>query len=115
MPHALGLAQPVPGKDRTMRSSALAGLLLSLALLAPSPAGAAGPAQAQAVNPHLNCTCRANGRSYAVGERVCLSTPSGRRVAECRMQQNVTSWTTLGLDDCAESAGAGGWRAPARS
>lgn len=96
-----------------MRSTALAGPLLGLALLAPPPAGAAGPTQAQAVNPHLNCTCRANGRSYAIGERVCLSTPTGRRVAECRMQQNVTSWT-LGPDDCSESAGAG-WTTPARS
>jgi hypothetical protein len=87
-----------------MRPLALAGPVLGLALihLAPPAATAAGPVQAQAVDPHINCTCRANGRSYAVGERVCLSTPTGRRVAECRMQQNVTSWT-LGPDDCSES------------
>ncbi len=81
----------------------LAASLLALGLGHASPAVAAEPAPAQATNPHINCTCRANGRSYALGERVCLSTPSGRRLAECRMQENVTSWR-LGPEGCAETA-----------
>ena len=40
----------------------------------------------------IKCACLANGRSYVLGERVCLKTPSGFRVAECRMSQNVMSW-----------------------
>lgn len=84
-----------------MRLLALAAPVLCLAL---APAARAEPATAQAANPHINCTCRANGRSYHIGERVCLTTPAGKRVAECRMQQNVTSWT-LGPEDCAETAG----------
>jgi hypothetical protein len=85
-----------------MRSLALAGPMLGIALAFAGPV-AAGPTGVQAANPHINCTCRANGRSYALGERVCLSTPAGKRVAECRMQQNVTSWS-LGAEDCSETA-----------
>lgn len=91
----------------------LACLLFGFALLPVTPAARAEPAAAQAANPHINCTCRANGRSYALGERVCLAAAAGRRVAECRMQQNVTSWI-VGPDDCAESA-ATLRPAPARS
>ena len=29
---------------------------------------------------------------FGLGEQVCLKTPSGYRIAECSMQQNVTSW-----------------------
>jgi hypothetical protein len=102
-----------------MRPLAVAGPLLGLALLHPMaavPAALADPAtaapRAAAANPHVNCTCRANGRSYALGERVCLSSASGRRVAECRMQENVTSWI-LGPEGCAESASARRPAAPA--
>ena len=42
---------------------------------------------------HIECRCRANGQTFALGEKVCLQTPSGYRVAECRMEQNVTSWS----------------------
>lgn len=41
---------------------------------------------------NIKCACRANGQSYELGQRVCLSTPAGYRVAECRMSQNVTTW-----------------------
>ena len=51
----------------------------------------------------IECHCRANGRTYELGERVCLPTPSGQRVAECRMVQNVTSWS-FGSEDCSVSA-----------
>jgi hypothetical protein len=83
-------AGPAPG--------ALLGLvLLALPAAAPRAEGASPP-------PGHNCTCRANGRSYALGERVCLLGPAGYRVAECRMAQNVTSWV-LGAEDCSLSAG----------
>ena len=75
-----------------------------VAAVAEPAAGAGGGAAAPAPNPHLNCTCRAQGRSYHIGERVCLSTPKGYRVAECRMQQNVTTWS-VGAEDCSVSAG----------
>ena len=42
--------------------------------------------------------------AYQLGERVCLKTPSGRRVAECRMSQNVTSWA-IQSESCDVSAG----------
>ena len=52
----------------------------------------------------IQCRCRANGRSYELGEKVCLKTPDGYRIAECRMSQNVTSWA-LAKDDCMVNAG----------
>ncbi|MCJ8142361.1 hypothetical protein MKI84_05485 [Ancylobacter sp. A5.8] len=39
-----------------------------------------------------DCTCRAGGRDYQLGERVCLSAPSGPLIAVCAMSQNVSSW-----------------------
>ena len=53
---------------------------------------------------HINCMCRANGQRYHVGERVCLSTPAGLRIAECRMSQNVTNWAVQS-EGCDVSAG----------
>lgn len=89
-----------------MRLATVAGLSLGLFL-----AGGVGPAPAaelavlaQAGTAYHNCTCRAQGRSYQLGERVCLATPRGYRVAECRMQQNVTSWN-ISAEDCSVSAG----------
>jgi hypothetical protein len=38
------------------------------------------------------CVCRAQGRTFAVGESACLRTPTGARVALCGMVQNNTSW-----------------------
>lgn len=80
------------------------GLAIALHLSA-SPAFAADPSPpaVQAANPHINCTCRANGRSYALGERVCLAVAGGHRVAECRMQQNVTTWR-IGNESCEVTA-----------
>lgn len=70
------------------------GLLGFLVLLggAACPATGCAEAPAAAPAPRIACTCRANGRSYPLGERVCLLTPKGFRLAECRMAQNVTSW-----------------------
>jgi len=39
-----------------------------------------------------DCTCRYQGRDYDVGQNVCLSTPSGARMATCGMVLNNTSW-----------------------
>ena len=52
---------------------------------------------------HIECRCRANGRTFALGEKVCLQTPSGYRVAECRMEQNVTSWS-FAQEECMVNA-----------
>lgn len=39
-----------------------------------------------------DCTCRAQGRAWGLGQTVCLKTASGERLAVCTMDQNVTSW-----------------------
>jgi hypothetical protein len=36
--------------------------------------------------------CRAQGRLFELGEKICLRTADGPRMAECRMVTNVTSW-----------------------
>lgn len=77
--------------------------LVALALLV-DPAGAAEPAAPMPGWQHINCMCRANGQRFHVGERVCLSTPAGRRMAECRMSQNVTNWAVQS-ESCDVSAG----------
>lgn len=77
-----------------------------LGLLVAVPWGAA-PAQAPEAPPgRPPCTCRANGRSYELGERACIPGPAGWRMAECRMAQNVTSWA-LSSEACEVSAGRG--------
>ena len=69
-------------------------VLLSLALA--TPAGAHDPAlyhsaQMPDHNP-LDCYCRAEGRMFAPGEKVCLRTAAGPRLAQCSMEINVMSW-----------------------
>ncbi|EIM27674.1 hypothetical protein [Microvirga lotononidis] len=49
-------------------------------------------AQAPAHNP-LECYCRAQGKMFALGERVCLRTAEGPKLAQCRMEINVMSWS----------------------
>jgi hypothetical protein len=39
-----------------------------------------------------NCTCRARGRSFELGQSACLQTPKGPRIAVCVMVLNNTSW-----------------------
>lgn len=46
-----------------------------------------------------DCTCRAGGRDYKLGERVCLS----GRAAVCGMDQNVSSWISVN-EPCVVSA-----------
>jgi hypothetical protein len=76
--------------------------------LAPSAGRAASAAQAPPPaarsSRDIECRCRADGRTYELGARVCLRTPSGYRVAECRMVQNVTSWSFGAEGDCSVSA-----------
>ncbi len=46
-----------------------------------------------------NCTCRANGSKFEVGQIACITLPSGSRLAQCEMVLNNTSWKVLG-DSC---------------
>jgi hypothetical protein len=46
-----------------------------------------------------DCTCRANGRNYQLGQTACLSTPQGFRLATCGMVLNNTSWR-ISSDGC---------------
>jgi hypothetical protein len=39
-----------------------------------------------------NCTCRARGRNFELGQSACLQTPKGPRIAVCAMVLNNTSW-----------------------
>ena len=39
-----------------------------------------------------DCTCRAQGRVFQLGERACLTTPQGARLATCGMMLNNSSW-----------------------
>ncbi len=50
------------------------------------------PAQTPGHNP-LECYCRAQGRMFAPGEKICLKTAEGPRLAQCVMQNNVMSWS----------------------
>lgn len=83
----------------------VAALPLLAMLPAATPLGPRSAASAEAT-PRIECHCRANGRDYALGARICLRAPNGYRLAECRMQQNVTSWE-FGQEDCAPTAKVG--------
>ncbi|MBL8590859.1 MAG: hypothetical protein JNK46_20175 [Methylobacteriaceae bacterium] len=72
---------------------ALARLALVLLLTAPATALAQSPAA-------HNCQCRSARGAADLGERLCLATPSGWRIAICSMDQNVTSWKTT-PENCA--------------
>jgi hypothetical protein len=45
-----------------------------------------------------NCTCRANGQAFALGEITCIR----GKLSQCQMNQNVTSWQTI-ADTCPEA------------
>lgn len=83
-------------KDQLFHMIAL--LFLSLFFAPPSAAStgpvAASSASAEAVADRLPpCTCRADGRSYDMGDEICLATPAGRRIMRCTMVINMPSWT----------------------
>jgi hypothetical protein len=56
---------------------------------------APAPIQVQAIQTPHNCTCRAKGTDFQVGDLVCLSTPNGASMARCEMVLNNTSWKVL--------------------
>ena len=73
-------------------------VVVVLGLMVLAPAGAherpALPRTAQARDHDpLECSCRAQGRMFAPGEKVCLRTADGPRLAQCRMEINVMSWS----------------------
>jgi len=70
--------------------------LLSGAALAALSVLAAMPARA-------DCTCRAHGRDFDLGRTICLSTPSGNRLAICDMVLNNTSWK-ISANPCTEAS-----------
>ena len=75
-----------------MSFTRLAIALLSLALPLPLLAqDAAQPALLQRVQ-SAECSCRAQGRVFAVGEKACLRSADGPRLAQCGMVLNNTSW-----------------------
>ncbi|MBY0611836.1 MAG: hypothetical protein K2P80_06595 [Beijerinckiaceae bacterium] len=70
---------------KTARSLLFSCLTLAGGALAP-------PAFAQEAPTLPECTCRANGHNFKLGENICLSTPNGPRMAMCELTQNVTNW-----------------------
>lgn len=51
------------------------------------------PSQSQRWTPVIpECTCRAMGRDFRMGEIVCLRTAQGERLAICGMVLNNSSW-----------------------
>jgi len=68
--------------------------LLALSLAAAWPAAAQDqPGQQASPGGHpAECFCRAEGRIFAVGETACLRSAEGRRMAQCSMVLNNTSW-----------------------
>lgn len=52
-----------------------------------------------------DCTCRALGRMFELGQSVCLKTPQGPRMATCGMVLNNTAWEMSDTPCPAASAG----------
>ena len=87
----------------TLFTATLALVLGILPLGAAALAAGPPPGELLAQAAGKPCSCRANGRSYELGEQTCLSTPRGTRLAQCELQQNVTSWR-IGAEACNLSA-----------
>ena len=49
-----------------------------------------------------DCSCRAQGRAFSVGETACLRSADGPRLAQCGMVLNNTSWRFT-AQSCPES------------
>jgi hypothetical protein len=82
-----------------MRPRFLSTVAVAVAVGVASPAAPAADAQAShhltqaAQTGHsADCVCRAQGRTFAVGESACLRTATGPRLAQCGMVLNNTSW-----------------------
>lgn len=56
--------------------------------------------QAQSSDP--DCYCWAHGRKYGAGERTCIRTTTGPRMALCDRVTNLMSWTPS-EESCGES------------
>jgi hypothetical protein len=70
-----------------------AALVLSIPASAHDPSFVPRPERAQVqMHDPMNCYCRAQGKTFAIGETACLRTSEGPRVAECGMVLNNTSW-----------------------
>ncbi len=46
-----------------------------------------------------DCQCRAEGRFFKQGTIACIDTPSGQKLAQCDMSQNVLTWRVV-ADQC---------------
>ena len=95
--------------NRVLRLDALA-LGFAFILAAPAPSIAepqarrtSGEDLAWSPPPLPDCTCRAQGKTFQLGEHVCLATPTGFRLAQCELTQNVTNWR-FSSDDCVTSS-----------
>jgi hypothetical protein len=66
-------------------------LQIVLALLA--LAAASNPGEAK------DCTCRAGGHDYQLGDVICIR----GRLSQCQMNQNNTSWKEIG-NECPRAA-----------
>lgn len=64
--------------------------LLSILATAPALADSSPWIALGVQNPE--CTCRFGGANLALGAQICVPTQQGMRMAECVMEQNVTSW-----------------------
>lgn len=79
-------------------------LALALVSLTPLPLSAqdgSKPGQPHSVQTQ-ECSCRAQGRVFAVGEKACLRSAEGPRLAQCGMVLNNTSWRFT-AEACPES------------
>ncbi len=83
--------------------SVAAAVTASSGAVAQFATGGAGAPHIQHPDRHpSDCTCRAKGRDFHVGETVCLRTAEGPRLAACDMELNNTSWRFSG-QGCPES------------
>jgi hypothetical protein len=44
----------------------------------------------------IPCRCRFQGKTYGLGEIVCMATPLGVQLARCDLNLNNTSWVPTG-------------------
>jgi hypothetical protein len=44
---------------------------------------------------NADCTCRANGQTYGLGEVICLGTYGAQRSVRCEMELNISSWKAV--------------------
>ena len=74
-------------------------LFVFIALVAIHPVIAAESPWVAVGQANPECTCRFKGADVSLGTQACVATAQGMRLAECVMEQNVTSWRP-GQDLC---------------